>query len=130
MKYLIDTDWSIQCLHAIEPWADRVRELEASGIGLSVLSLAEIYEGVIYSKDGQRSEVMLQNFLVGLRLMPIDAETCRIFAQERGRLRAAGNLIGDFDLMIGATAIRHDLTLLTNNRRHFSRIDGLQIVSI
>lgn len=130
MKYLIDTDWSIQCLHAIEPWANRVRELEASGIGLSVISLAEIYEGVIYSKESQRSEMMLQNFLEGLCLVPIDSETCRIFAHERGRLRSQGNLIQDFDLMIAATAIRHDLTLLTNNRRHFARMDGVHVVSV
>ena len=129
MKYLIDTDWSIQCLHAIEPWAYRVRELESFGIGLSVISLAEIYEGVIYSKDRQRSEIILQNFLEGISLVPIDTDTCRIFAQERGRLRSQGNLIHDLDLMIAATAIRHDLTLLTNNRRHFMRVDDLNVVS-
>ena len=39
----------------------------------------------------------------------------RIFARERGRLRAAGKIIGDLDLLIGATALRHDLKLLTNN---------------
>ena len=49
-------------------------------------------------------------------------ETCRVFARERRRLRAAGNLIPDFDLMIGATAVRYDLTLISNNRRHFQRI--------
>ena len=46
---------------------------------------------------------------------------CRIFATERRRLRAAGAIIGDCDLLIGATALRYDLTLLTNNRRHFDK---------
>ena len=32
--------------------------------------------------------------------------------------------------MIGATALRHSLTLLTNNRRHFQRINGLTIISV
>jgi predicted nucleic acid-binding protein len=53
-----------------------------------------------------------------------------LFAKERGRLRAAGSLIGDFDLLIGVTAIQNDLTLLTNNRRHFERINGLNIESL
>ena len=35
----------------------------------------------------------------------------------------------DDDIWIGATALRHDLTLLTNNRRHFERMQGLSIVS-
>ena len=69
-------------------------------------------------------------FLASVEVVPLDETICRIFAQERGRLRAAGNLIGDFDLLIGATALRHGLTLLTNNRRHFERLQGLSILSV
>ena len=39
-------------------------------------------------------------------------------------------MIGDLDLLIGATALRYDLTLLTNNRRHFERISSLGVESI
>ena len=46
--------------------------------------------------------------------------------RERGRLRRT---VADFDLLIGATALRHDLTLLTNNRRHFELNTGLRIES-
>ena len=60
----------------------------------------------------------------------MDEETCKIFGKARGRLRAAGLMIGDCDLLIGATALRHNLTLLTNNRRHFERIDSLCMESL
>ena len=130
MRFLIDTDWSIQCLHGVDQVIDRVDEMSSQGIGLSVISLAELYEGVLYSANRKRDEEALQEFLEGVYFVEIDFETCRIFAKERGRLRTDGNLIEDFDLMIGATAIRHDLTLLTNNRRHFARMDGLQFVSV
>ena len=66
---------------------------------------------------------------MGIEIVDVDWEICRIFARERGRLRAAGMPIPDFDLMIGATALRYNLTLLTNNRRHFERLTGLQIIS-
>ena len=78
----------------------------------------------------QQNERRLRTFLDSVEIVPLDEEVCRIFARERGRLRAAGNLIGDFDLLIGATALRHGLTLLTNNRRHFERLQGLSIVSV
>jgi len=52
----------------------------------------------------------------------------QVFGRERGRLRAAGKT--DFDLLLGATALRHGLTLLTNNRRHFELIEKLQLVSV
>ena len=41
-----------------------------------------------------------------------------------GRLRAAGLPIEDLDLLIGATAIYHELVLLTGNHDHFSRMEG------
>jgi predicted nucleic acid-binding protein len=63
-------------------------------------------------------------------IIVIDEETSRLFGKERGRLRAEGKRVSDFDLMIGVTARHHDLTLLTNNRRHFEDIAGLQIESL
>jgi len=63
-------------------------------------------------------------------VLGLDEAIVKIFARERGRLRAAGTLIGDIDLLIGATALHHSLTLLTNSRSHFERIAGLRIASI
>ena len=67
--------------------------------------------------------------MASIEVLYLNEAIARIFAQERRRLRSIGALIGDFDLLIGATAIHHNLTLLTNNRRHFERIEGLSIVS-
>ena len=50
-----------------------------------------------------------------------------IFARTRGELRRDGRLIPDLDLLIAATAIHHDLTLVTRNVRHIGRISALQI---
>ena len=63
-------------------------------------------------------------------MLGIDEAISKVLGRERGRLRATGTLIGDLDLMIGATALHHNLTLLTNNRSHFERIEGLRIESI
>jgi tRNA(fMet)-specific endonuclease VapC len=71
----------------------------------------------------------LRDFLTGADLLSIDHATAEIFGRERGRLRAARKIIGDFDLMIAATALHHRLTLLTNNRRHFDRIETLRTES-
>ena len=130
MAFLIDTDWAIDYLRGVTAVAGRVAELAEDGLGLSVISLAELYEGVYYSRDPEASASALARFLHIVQVLPIDEATCRIFARERGRLRAAGTPIGDFDLLIGATALRHDLTLLSNNRRHFDRLEGLGIISV
>lgn len=63
-------------------------------------------------------------------IIDLNVPICRIFGVERARLRAAGTPIQDMDLLIGATALHHDLTLLSNNRRHFERLSGLRIISV
>lgn len=50
-----------------------------------------------------------------------------IFARTRSALRRAGTRIPDMDLLIAATAIHHDVTLLTRNVRHFTRITQLKL---
>ena len=95
-----------------------------------VVSLAELYEGIYYSTDPEGNERDLADFLRGVTVIAVDPETCKLFGKARGALRASGNLVGDFDLLIGATALRHDLTLMTNNRRHFERVEGLRLESL
>lgn len=108
----------------------RIEELIPEGIGISVVSMGELYEGMYKASDPIRSEEALQVALSEIDVVDIDDEVCRIFGRQRGILRAANALIGDTDLWIGATAIRHGLTVLTNNTRHFKRIQGLSIVSV
>ena len=130
MRYLVDTDWVIDYQHGVARTVSRLDALFPLGIALSVVSLAELYEGHLNSPDPQVRDRALQSFLMPVRILPVDDEICRLFARERRRLRIAGNLIGDLDILIGCTAIRHGLTLLTNNRRHFERLQGLNLISV
>ena len=130
MRYLADTDWIVHALHGNR---DIIRSLEvftAEGVGISVISIAELYQGVFYSNDPHRNELSLLEFLNGYDVVHLDDEICREFARERGRLKAAGNPIADLDLFIGCTALRHGLVLLSNNRRHFHRLEGLRVISV
>jgi tRNA(fMet)-specific endonuclease VapC len=129
LRYLIDTDWVIDHLNQIHRVVNRLTELRPQGLALSVISLAELYEGVHYSRDPGRSQQALDTFLEDVSVIGIDEDICKLFGKERGRLRKQGALIGDFDLLIAATCLHHGLTLLTNNRQHFERVEGLQIES-
>ena len=129
MQYLLDTDWAIDYLNKHSPVVQRLEKLAPAGLGISIISVAELYEGVLEQEDSERKEQELREFLHGVEVLPVNEAICRIFARERGRLRAAGARIEDFDLLIGATAIHHNLTVLTNNRRHFQRLEDLTILS-
>ena len=129
-RYIIDTDWVIHYLNGHEGIVRRLDEIKEEGLGLSIVSLAELYEGIYYSTDPEGNEQDLAGFLQGVTVVGVDEGTCKVFGRERGRLRAAGKTIGDFDLLIGATALQHNLTVLTNNRRHFGEIEGLPLESM
>ncbi len=129
-QYLIDTDWVIHYLNGRVDIVNRLHALRPAGLGLSVVALAELYEGVYYSREPETDEQGLHDFLRGVTGLGIDEETSRIFGRERGRLRQSGQIIGDIDLLIAATALQYDLTLLSNNRRHFDRIDRLRTESL
>ena len=129
MKYLVDTDWIILHFRGNSQVARRIEELTPEGIGLSIVSMGELYEGVYRASDPSSSESTLRLTLSEIEVVDLDDEVCRIFGQQRGMLRSSNAFTGDDDIWIGATALRHDRTLLTNNRRHFERMQGLSIVS-
>ena len=131
LKYLIDSDWVIDAQHNREAVVHHLLKLAQEGLGISIISLAELYDGIMgEDPDPNESNEALRMFLDAFQVLPVDEEICWIFAKERRRLRAAGTLIPDMDLLIGATAIRHNLAILTNNRRHFERLEGLSIISV
>ena len=87
VSFLIDTDWVIDHLNSLSPATKRLRELEPQGIAINIITVAELWEGVIFSRDRRRSETMLREFVKNVRVIAIDEETCERFGQIRGTLR-------------------------------------------
>ena len=106
-----------------------MRRMVSQGIGLSVISLAELYDGVASCSSPASEAKAVQNLLGTVELVPLDESACRIFGEQRAKLRRSGYQIGDMDILIGATALARGLILLTNNTGHFERMADLRIVS-
>lgn len=101
--------------------------LGQDGLAISLITYGEIYEGILYSKDPKMSERVFNRFLRDVSVLPVTRPIMRQFSLLRGQLRVAGNIISDFDLLIAATAIYHNLTLVTRNTKHFQRVAGLTL---
>ncbi len=129
-SYLVDTDWAIHYLNGKTEIVEKLRSLEEKGLTVSVVSLAELYEGIYYSTDPSDNENALNDFLSGVSILGIEEEVCKVFGKERGKLRQMKKRIGDFDLLIASTCLYFNLTLLTNNRRHYEVVEGLNIISL
>ena len=131
MKYLIDTDWVIDHLKGETRVGRELEGLAPQGVAISVISLAELYEGVYFSRDPIKSQKLLDEFLApDLKILNIDPEIYKVFGKERGRLRQQKKMVSDFDLLIASTCLYYNLTLLTNNRKHCEMVKGLNIFSL
>lgn len=64
-----------------------------------------------------------------MQMLPFDSECAAIAGQIRATLEAEGTPIGPHDILIAATALRYQGTLVTRNVREFSRVPGLQWVN-
>jgi len=129
-SFLVDTDWIIHYLNGNKRVVEKLKSLNEEGLGISIISLAELYEGIYYSTDPMGNEDGLNDFLTGVTVLGIEEEICRIFGKERGRQRKQKRLIGDIDLLIASTCLYYNLPLLTNNRRHYEIVEGLNILSV
>ena len=125
--YLVDTDWIIDSLHGQTEATETLIQLASHGLFVSLISYGELYEGAYYAVDASAALRGLTEFLRGKRLVPLSRSIMERFGVVRRGLRRHGLAIGDTDLMIAATALQHDLTLLTRNYRHFARIPALEL---
>jgi tRNA(fMet)-specific endonuclease VapC len=105
-----------------------VTDLEEDGLGFSIISYCELYEGAYYGRDPAAAIAGLRTFLQGKRLLPVTRVIAERFGVVRGSFtRHVRNQIGDMDLLTAATALELGLTLLTRNERHFGLIPGITI---
>lgn len=127
MKYLVDTDWIIDGLGGNAEALSVLGRLSDEGVAVSAISVGEVLEGACSFPDPQRTIDGYREFIAGLAVLPVDDRVAARFAEIRWTLRRQGNLISDFNLLIAATALEHDLALLTRNVRHFRRIHDLRL---
>ncbi len=86
-----------------------------------------MYEGAFVTVNPQAHLTAFRQFLSSYRMLTLTDPIMERFAELRAYLRRRGQRIPDFDLLIAATAIQHNLTLLTFNRRDFERIPDLTL---
>lgn len=124
MKYLLDTNQVVYYLREERSVVEDLHSRRDEGLALSIISVAELYEGVFRASDPDAAERGLKDFLSEVSVLGLDEEISRIFGRERARLRQLGTPMSDLDLLIASTALHYGLTLLTSDRA-FDRVENL-----
>jgi len=133
MAYLFDTDAISELLRSrpLPTYVDWIGALPREKQFTSAVVVGELYKGAYRS---QAQEFHLANIerriLPAVTVLPYDVATAKQFGKIRARLEETGTILPDADIQIAATAIYHDLELVSGNLRHFSRITELKINAI
>jgi tRNA(fMet)-specific endonuclease VapC len=130
MQYRLDADWVINALAKRRRADEILKELHPTGIGISIVTLGELYEGPFGARHPEQNLTSLREFLALFPILALTDPMMERFARLRHQLRSQGNLIADFDLIIAATALELDLKVLTFNRRHFEWVPNLQLYPV
>jgi tRNA(fMet)-specific endonuclease VapC len=125
-NYLIDTNICIYYIKGKFDLSEKFEKADPDNCYISEITLAELKFGVENSEKKDKNQKVLNNFLSGVKIVPI-FHSLDLYAKEKARLRKAGTPIDDFDLLIGVTSVTHNLILVTNNTDHFQRIKGISL---
>lgn len=125
MAFLLDTD--ICSAHIRRPEGLVHRFVQYAGrLHISIITLAELKAGAVHSGNAKIIQG-IQELLLDVEVMTFDLTCVEQFCQVRGRQLQTGRLTPVIDLLIAATALAHDLTLVTHNTAHFAAIPGLRL---
>jgi len=129
MRYLLDTDMCIYLLNRVLKVRQRFAEVGVEAVAIAIPTLGELYYGAYRSKRVEENLSRIQDFLVspGPEVLLLDAAAMQAFGKLKADLRRRGLPIGDVDLQIASVAVSRQLTLVTNNLRHYDRIPGIPL---
>ena len=126
--YVLDTDIAVEYLRGNETVVERLWKL--SEIGMTMITVAELFYGVCRSQNTKKHEAKLKDMIDGANLLGIDELSCRVFGAMKAKVNEKGKSVDDFDVMIASICIANDCTLITRNLRHFKEFEGLRIETI
>jgi tRNA(fMet)-specific endonuclease VapC len=126
-KYLLDTDISVFYLRGRYNLNQKLKEVIGyDNCFISEITLAELKYGAELSERVDENLHSVDEFSNKVGILPI-FNSLDLYAKQKARLRKTGNMIDDFDLLIGCSAIKNGLILVTNNENHFDRIENIEI---
>jgi len=127
MRYILDTDWIINLLAGKKDAAEYIERFDPEDIVISLVTVAEIYESAFNYANPEEHIKIFRSFLDNFQLLTLNLPIIEKFAEVRAHLRRRGEIISDFDILLGATALHYDLIVLTYNKKHFERIPDLKL---
>ena len=129
MHFLIDTDILIYSLNNNKIVNDNFLLNKNSPKAVSIVTYGELIYGANKSKNIEKNLAKIHRIAELFPIINISVAIMETFGDLKATLEKAVTTLDDMDLLIASTALTHNLVLVTNNEKHFKRIQGLKIVN-
>lgn len=125
MLYMLDTDTASYIIKGRSPGIEaKLVDILPSMVCISVMTRAELLYGLKRLPADHRLHLAVLQFLKTVRVPAWDAEAADWYASIRHQLINTGQPIGELDMMIAAHSLSAGAVLVTNNVRHYERIEA------
>ena len=125
MKVVLDTNTCIYALKLQGRVVERLREHSPDDVGVTIVTVAELWFGARKSARPQATRREIDAFLAPLEVVPFDRAGAEAYAEIRFELERSGLPIGERDLLIASIARARELTVVTHNLSEFRRVPRL-----
>ena len=125
-KYLLDTCVCISMFRNEGNVRDTLRRIGTKNCYISEITVAELYFGLAKAEDKKRKLEDIREVQKLFRVIPAYS-SFKEYGEIRHSLEHSGQRIDQSDLLIAATALHQQMTLVTSNLKHFERIQGIEI---
>ena len=127
--FLLDTDTIIYSLKGSEKIAANLKRHMNDPLSICVITLMELYYGAYKSQKVESNLAKIRALENAFDIIPIGTESIQVSGLIKSKLEKRGKPLDDFDIILASVALTHNLTLVTNNTRHFQRIEGLSLAN-
>ena len=127
MRYLIDTCVVSDFVKGEPGTQERLKRTPSGDIAISTITVMEIHYGLVLNPQRtQKIKPTIDALLSAVTILPFTTREAKQSALVRSVLKAKGQPIGPYDVMIAATALEYQLVMVTANLREFERVAGLK----
>jgi tRNA(fMet)-specific endonuclease VapC len=126
MRYVLDTNTCVYALKLQGRVVERMREHSPDDLGITIVSLAELWFGARKSTRAAATRRQVDAFLEPFDVLPFDQDAAEAYARTRFEEERVGRPIGERDLMIASIALARGLTVVTHNLSEFRRVPALK----
>jgi tRNA(fMet)-specific endonuclease VapC len=127
VQFLLDTDTCIHALKTLNPHLIARLENHTGQVATSTIVMHELYYGAAGYAEPQKRLFLIDQIALQLEILPFNRASALMAGNLRSALRKSGPQIGPYDILIAATALVHELVLVTGNIREFSRVPDLRL---